>query len=200
MEPGAFLLAAASYVAGGIPTGYWMARATRGIDIREHGSGNPGAANVYRVVGPAAGLATLAVDVLKGFLPVLLAQTLIPAAPAAAWLCAAAAVAGHLWMVFLRFHGGKGVATTAGVCLALAPAPMLPTVLIFLFAGWSSGHISVGSVSGAAAFPILAFAAGAPAGSLLVAAAACAAIFLKHIPNLRRILADAGASRRRPLP
>src|SRR5688572_24701312 len=109
MDPLAIALALASYIAGGVPSGYLIARRLRGIDIREHGSGNPGAANVYRVVGRGAGLACFLLDALKGFLPVLLARRLYPDHILVQVLCGAMAIVGHVWTVFLRLRGGKGV-------------------------------------------------------------------------------------------
>src|SRR5271168_1803301 len=102
MDLSIFLLAALSYVAGGIPTGYLIAKQLKGIDIREHGSRNPGAANVYRTVGKCAGVATLAVDALKGFLPVTLAQHYYPGHYRFIVFCGALAILGHVWTIFLR--------------------------------------------------------------------------------------------------
>jgi glycerol-3-phosphate acyltransferase PlsY len=176
-----------SYIAGGIPTGYLAAKRFKGIDIREHGSGNPGTANVYRVAGTIPGLITLAVDALKGFLPVILAQSLYPGRMTVHILTGAAAIVGHDWTVFLGFKGGKGVATTAGICAALMPLPTACTVLVFIAGFLFSGHISVGSMAGAAAMPLLGLAFGVPAELTWLAAAAGALILYKHIPNMKRI-------------
>src|SRR3974390_3170536 len=94
------LFAGLSYLAGGIPTGYLIARRLKGIDIREHGSGNPGAANVYRVVGRWDGWGTLAIDALKGFVPVLIARYFYPDDPGVQVACGGAAIVGHIWTVF----------------------------------------------------------------------------------------------------
>ncbi len=188
MEFTVILLILAAYLAGAVPSGYLLARAFKGIDIRKHGSGNPGAVNVYRVVGPAAGLITLCIDISKGFLPVFAAQWLFPGEETAALLVGAAAIAGHMWMVFLRFDGGKGVATTAGVFLALLPQPMVPTIAVCAAGVIFSGHFSIGSVAGAAAFPFIALAFGAAPGRAGLAFLSCALILFKHVPNLKRIL------------
>lgn len=188
MDPTALFLIAASYPLGGIPSGRIIARRVKGIDILEHGSGNPGAANVFRVVGPGAGLATLAADALKGFIPALAALLLSPDAEWLALTCGALAILGHFWMPFLGLMGGKGVATTAGVFLALTPLPMIPTLFVFIAAVAVTGHISVGSIAGAAVFPFLALSAGSGTGRLLLAFGACALILIKHIPNIRRLL------------
>jgi glycerol-3-phosphate acyltransferase PlsY len=179
-----------SYLAGGIPTGYLAARRFKGIDIREHGSGNPGTANVYRVAGVRAGAVTLFVDALKGFLPVLVAQRLYPEQPWFVLLCGAAAIVGHDWTVFLGFKGGKGVATSAGVFAALTPLPLALTLLSFLGGIWGSGHISMGSLCAAAALPILCLLNGSPLPYSAGALAASALIFYKHIPNIQRLRAQ----------
>jgi len=182
------LLVLSSYALGGIPSGYIVARRLKGIDIREHGSGNPGAANVYRVVGPVAGLITLAADALKGFVPVLLAARLYPGDSEVAAACGAMAIVGHLWTVFLKLRGGKGVATTAGVFLALLPVPMVPTIVIFAAGMAFTGHISIGSISAALVFPFFALLSRAPLYYSMLAFAACGLILYKHIPNVKRLM------------
>lgn len=177
-----------SYLAGGIPTGYLVVKRLHGYDIRTRGSGNPGTANVYRNAGVKAGAITLAVDALKGFAPVHLGMLLYPHRPEIAIGLGAAAIFGHNWTPFLGFKGGKGVATSAGVFSALLPAPMLATVATFLVAVGVSGHISVGSMSGAVALPVAAFALGAPPMFSWAAAAAGALIIVKHVSNIRRLL------------
>ncbi len=190
MDITVILLILAAYLSGGIPSGYLVARAFKRIDIRKHGSGNPGAVNVYRVVGPAAGLITLFVDISKGFLPVFAAQRLFPEQEAILLLVGAAAIAGHLWMIFLRFDGGKGVATTAGVFLALLPKPLVPTLAVCAAGVVFSGHFSIGSVASAAAFPFFALAFGAAPGRAGLAFLSCSLILFKHIPNIKRILRE----------
>jgi len=185
---GAALMIAASYLSGGIPTGCIFARLFAGRDIRREGSGNPGAANVYHCVGRTAGLLTLAADMLKGFLPVLAAEHLFPEQAWAAWACGGAAVAGHIWMVFLRFSGGKGVATTAGVFCALLPPVMPPTMLVFFAGTGFSGHISVGSIAGAAALPFLTMLFHPPWPVTLLAFGASLAVLIKHVPNIKHLL------------
>ncbi len=190
LDPGIAVLILMSYLSGGIPTGYLVVKRLKGIDIREHGSGNPGTANVYRVAGLAAGLVTLFVDALKGYLPVLLAQLLHPERPALMAACGAAAVIGHDWTIFLGFRGGKGVATSAGVFAAVTPLPLACAVGVFALGIARSGHISVGSLSGAVALPFLALLWGSPPLFIALAAAAGVLIIYKHIPNMRRLLAS----------
>lgn len=181
------LLAVASYVAGGLPSGYWISRRLRGIDIREHGSGNPGAANVFRVVGPGAGLATLALDALKGYAPTAAARALRPEEPWTWALCGALAIVGHIWTVFLGLRGGKGVATSAGVFAALMPQTAWKVAAVFAAFALLSGHISVGSMAAAVAVPALAFMEGAATPVQLLAAAAAVVVLAKHVPNMRRL-------------
>ena len=176
-----------SYVSGGVPTGFLLARWQRGIDIRRHGSGNPGAANVYRVVGPAAGLATLALDAAKGFAPVFFALRFAPQSPWLAAACGGAAIVGHDWSPFLGFSGGKGVATTAGVFAALCPKALLVTYAAFVAGLTLSGHISVGSISGAGLFPLAALASGAGPAAMALGAPAALLILYRHIPNIKSL-------------
>ncbi|TBR21586.1 glycerol-3-phosphate acyltransferase [bacterium] len=178
----------ASYVSGGVPTGFFLARALKGIDIREHGSGNPGAANVYRVVGPVAGLATLAFDAAKGFAPVFLAARFAP--EHGGWLpaaCGGAAIVGHDWSPFLGFGGGKGVATTAGVFAALCPKALLVSYSAFVAGALLTEHISVGSMAASGVFPLAAAAAGADAATLGLAAPAALLILYRHVPNIESL-------------
>lgn len=177
-----------SYLSGGIPTGYLVVKKLKGYDIRTRGSGNPGTANVYRNAGAAAGAITLAVDALKGFVPVFLCQRLFPDQSLLAIAIGAAAVVGHNWTVFLGFKGGKGVATSAGVFFALLPLPMLACVATFALAVKLSGHISVGSMVSASVLPFAAAAFGAPRAEIGAAAGAAALIVYKHVPNIQRLL------------
>ncbi len=148
------------YLSGSLPWGLWLGRWLRGIDVREHGSKNLGATNVYRVLGPRLGLATLALDILKGAFPVWVAAAL-PAPELSgrarellAVAAAAAAVTGHVWTCFAGFKGGKGVATTVGVLLALAPAAFAIFVAVFLATVAITRYVSLGSTLGALAFSI----------------------------------------------
>lgn len=176
------------YLAGGIPTGYLVVKKLKGYDIRTKGSGNPGTANVYRNAGALAGLITLLVDALKGYAPVCLSLALAPRRPELAIAVGAAAIIGHNWTPLLGFKGGKGVATSAGVFLALLPAPMLATMAAFALAVKLSGHISVGSMTGAVALPVAAVALGAQTAYCIAAAVSGALIIYKHVPNIRRLL------------
>lgn len=193
------VLLVASYLMGGIPTGYLIGR-LKGIDIRQHGSGNPGTANVYRILGAGPGLLTFATDFLKGFIPAMIAMRWfylegssdyslghwwIPVA------CGALAIAGHIWTVFLGFKGGKGVATAAGVFMALLPWPTVGAFAVFGLAVAFTHHISVGSMSASVVLPILCLILNKRAEQApftVMAVVVCAVIFYTHIPNIRRIL------------
>ena len=176
------------YLAGGIPTGYLVVKRMKGYDIRTVGSGNPGTANVYRNAGALAGGITLFVDALKGYAPVCLSLALHPRRPELAIAVGAAAIIGHNWTPLLGFKGGKGVATSAGVFFALLPMPMLATMVAFALAVRFSGHISVGSMTGAAALPVAAVALRSQTAYSIAAAVSGALIIYKHVPNIRRLM------------
>jgi glycerol-3-phosphate acyltransferase PlsY len=152
------LAVAIAYVAGSIPSAYIAGKA-RGVDLRKHGSGNLGATNVIRVLGAKIGLVVFACDVAKGALPVLLLpRYTLPLWPLV-WTgiaCGVAAIIGHTRPIFLLFRrGGKGVATAAGVFLALAPVQTLLIIVVFAVALLTSGYVSLGSLIGAALLPVL---------------------------------------------
>src|SRR5580765_2234126 len=156
------LAIAIAYVCGSIPSAYIAGKA-RGVDLRKHGSGNLGATNVIRVLGTKIGLIVFAFDMAKGALPVLLFPKWIPASELPfgdpvifGIVCGVAAIFGHARPIYLRFgKGGKGVATAAGVFLALAPVQTLLTLAIFAVVLFVSGYVSLGSLTGAVALPIL---------------------------------------------
>lgn len=182
-----------SYLLGAAPTGYLLTRWLKGIDIRTVGSGNPGATNVFRSVGKGAGIATLALDLAKGWLPVWLVAYrneafVSPEMNVLAALTGFAAVAGHTWSPFLRFRGGKGVATSAGVFLALIPGPTLAALAAFALGLGASKHVSVGSLAAAVTLPLAAFWTTGPTFASFLAAALGLLIIVKHIPNIRRLL------------
>ncbi len=183
-----FALILFGYFAGGIPTGYLVVKRLKGYDIRTVGSGNPGTANVYRNAGALAGLITLVVDALKGYAPVYLCLILHPRRPELAIAAGAAAIVGHNWTPLLGFKGGKGVATSAGVFLALIPLPMAATMAAFALAVKISGHISVGSMTAAIVLPIAAVAFHSQTAYCIAAACSGLLIIYKHIPNVKRLI------------
>lgn len=198
------LLFISSYVLGGIPTGYLIGR-LKGIDIRQHGSGNPGTANVYRTLGKGPGIVTFIVDFLKGFAPTMVAAQFffepgsMDFSKGHWWIpvtAGALAIAGHIWTIFLNFKGGKGVATAAGVFMALLPIPTAGAFVVFGIAVAVTSHISVGSMAASVALPILCFvlAKDYQKPFTLLALTVCILIFYTHIANIRRILAGAELS------
>ena len=147
------LAGAIAYILGSVPTGYWLGLRLRGVDIREHGSRNIGATNTMRVLGRGLGAIALAVDIAKGLVSVLLIARL------SAWeyaplICGLAAILGHTFSIFLRFQGGKGVATSAGVFFALTPLPMFIALAAFLFVVAMTHMVSAGSIVAALALGI----------------------------------------------
>ena len=137
------------YLIGSIPFAYIYAKVFRKIDIREHGSGNVGATNVVRVLGTKAGVIVLLLDMLKGFVPVLIFTHCIGWTKDIQWvpvLIGIFAILGHTFTVFLSFKGGKGVATSAGVFLALSPYAVIGTLLLFAIIVWISKYVSLGSM------------------------------------------------------
>jgi glycerol-3-phosphate acyltransferase PlsY len=181
------------YLLGSVPFAFVLSRRLRGIDIRRAGSGNVGAANVLRTTGVLAAIAVMALDVCKGAGSVLLVQrwTAGDAAPAAAGV---AAVLGHIYPVWLRFRGGKGVATAAGVFSVLTPVIMIPTVVIFVLTVWLTRFISMGSVAATVTLGPLAYALHAPDAVVLAATISAVAIVFRHRANLARV--RAGTERR----
>jgi glycerol-3-phosphate acyltransferase PlsY len=179
------------YLAGSIPFAYLLARRV-GIDVRKAGSGNVGAANVLRTTGAWRGVIVMALDLTKGLVAVALAQAIVGAALAP--MAGAAAVVGHIYPVWLRFTGGKGVAVAAGVFVALAPMATAVAAAVFLVTVWMTRYISLGSTAATLALPPAAAFLGAPAAVVSAAAGTAGLILFRHRANLRRLLA--GTERR----
>ncbi|CAN5626783.1 glycerol-3-phosphate 1-O-acyltransferase PlsY [soil metagenome] len=180
------------YLAGSVPFAYLLARRA-GIDVRRVGSGNVGAANVLRSTGAWRGVIVMALDVAKGGLAVVLAQQAGGNASVVA-ATGAAAVVGHIYPVWLRFHGGKGVAVAAGVFGVLAPMATVAAAVLFLLTVWMTRYISLGSVAATLVLPPAAWAAGAPGAVVLAAGGTGVLILFRHRANLRRLFA--GTERR----
>ncbi|MFL5505828.1 MAG: glycerol-3-phosphate 1-O-acyltransferase PlsY [Gemmatimonadales bacterium] len=144
----------ASYLVGAFPTSYVAGKVFKGIDLREHGSRNLGATNVYRVLGWKFAVPVAIVDIFKGTLPVVLFAPHVSDSTVVAMLVGAMAVLGHVFSVFVGGKGGKGVATSAGVMLGLAPAAVGICMLIWLVLVRTTGYVSLGSMLGAVALPI----------------------------------------------
>jgi acyl phosphate:glycerol-3-phosphate acyltransferase len=176
----------AAYFIGSIPFALLLARRWGTADLRAIGSGNLGAANVMRASGVKAGILVAALDIAKGAASVALAQRLSPDATASA-LAGLAAIVGHIYPIWLRFRGGKGVATACGVFSILTPAAVPPALLIFAAAVWLTKYISFGSLVATVALPPIAYATGSPAPVVAVAFAASAMIVFRHRANLARL-------------
>jgi len=178
-----------SYLIGSIPTGLLLGRAFGKIDIREHGSHNIGATNVYRSAGKTLGILTLLGDTLKGFLPVYLVSTITGSET---WTCVSALATffGHLYPVYLKFSGGKGVATGLGVFLFLAPKPLIFCLGIFCIVLALCRYVSLSSMSAALALPLLMIFSSHPYPRLYSATAAFIAIMIvfRHQENIIRLI------------
>jgi acyl phosphate:glycerol-3-phosphate acyltransferase len=183
-----------SYVSGSIPAAFLAGRWSD-VDLREHGSGNLGATNVIRILGPRIGLLVFAVDIAKGALPVWLLPPLTGASgDTRTWIavaCGVAAIVGHIRPVFLGFgKGGKGVATTCGVFLALAPLQTLLTLLIFVVVVFASGYVSLASLTGAISLPVLLAASlGLRSPLFQVSVLTALFVFWTHRANIQRLRA-----------
>jgi len=180
-----------SYVLGSIPTGYIITKKLKGIDIRREGSGNIGATNVKRILGMKWFFIVLALDALKGFVPVFTVSVIFKASypflPILAGLCA---ILGHTFTMFLNFKGGKGVATALGVFLALTPFSVLTAVLAFVITLLMFGYISLGSITASILLPFLVYIYGETGYLYLTwifSLIAAAFVVYKHKDNIKRL-------------
>jgi glycerol-3-phosphate acyltransferase PlsY len=174
-----------AYLIGSVPFALIVARKWGAPDLRRVGSGNLGATNVLRASGVTAGVLVAFLDVGKGIAGVLLAARLDGSNATA--VAGFAAIVGHIYPVWLRFRGGKGVATACGVFAALAPVALPPALAVFVVSAWLTKYISVGSVLASAALPPIAYAMGAPMPIVIVAIAAAVLIVFRHRSNLARV-------------
>ena len=196
---------AASYLVGAIPTSYLVGRAFQGIDLREHGSRNLGATNLYRVMGWKFAVPVGLFDVVKGVIPTAIFGPQASASRYFALACGLTAVLGHVFSVFVRFKGGKGVATAAGVVLALSPAAIGAALLLWAAVVFGTGYVSLGSVTAAAALPLLVYLLEPGSRELVwIDALLAGAIIWLHRANIRRLIAGTenrfGRRRRAPSP
>jgi acyl phosphate:glycerol-3-phosphate acyltransferase len=180
------------YAFGSVPFAFILARRA-GIDVRIAGSGNVGAANVFRTTGMPLGVIVMALDMLKGAATVLFASS-VENTPSAIAAAGAAAIVGHIYPVWLRFHGGKGVAVAAGVFAVLAPIATTAAASVFLLVVWISRVISLGSVAATVTLPSAALITGASRSVVAAAMGTGALILFRHRANLRRIVS--GTERR----
>lgn len=175
-----------SYLVGSIPFGLILGKAA-GIDVRQNGSGNIGATNVSRLVGKKIGAFTLLLDAGKGLLP-MLATSGLGADQNTVLLCGVAAFVGHLYPVYLKFRGGKGVATALGVFLYLDPFSVLICAVAFVAVVALSGYVSVGSLTAAALMPVLILVFRGPGNVVWCALVVALLIWVKHRANIGRLL------------
>ncbi len=194
----ALLISIIAYLFGSIPTAIIAGKILKGIDIREHGSGNAGATNVLRVLGWKAGLVVLMIDMLKGFVPVFWIAPLFATPDYVVYyqiLAAIAAILGHIWTLFAGFKGGKGVGTSAGVFLGLAPWPLLSALAVFIVVVALTRYVSLGSLLAALAFlaGLLAerFVLNIPVPDILLYLGAIVVILIwyAHRENIKRLIA-----------
>ena len=194
-----------SYLIGSFPTAYILGKATKGIDIRQLGSGNMGATNVFRVLGKGPGIIVLVLDIIKGVLPVVIVSDVLGLN--ILWqyiLLGLAAVCGHNWTIFLKFKGGKGIATSLGVLIGLtikiaAIRPVLVgTILVWVLCFMSTGFVSLASIVAATLLPAIMAFTNQPFEIVLLGIIFCGFVILRHRPNIKRLLA--GKEHRAPLP
>ena len=182
------------YLLGAIPTSYLVARAVAGVDLREYGSKNLGATNLYRLLGWGAAVPVALFDIAKGAGPVLLFLAIGRGPTWWALVVGCAAVLGHVFSPFVRFRGGKGIASAAGVFLAYVPGAIGADAIVWVSLVAGTGYVSLGSVSAAVAFPILValLYPGRPE-ALWVAVAVAVFVIFNHRSNLRRLMAGTEA-------
>ncbi len=181
-----YLIPAIGYFLGSIPSGYLLVKTTAGADIRTVGSGNIGATNVYRK-SRWAGILTLLLDGGKGYLAVLIAGWM-GGSPEWQSIAAVSAILGHLYTVWLRFKGGKGVATGCGAFLALSPLAVGATLIVFVVTLALTRYMSLSSILATAAFPLWVFLFREPMQVLVWAVIGSALIVARHHQNIRRLL------------
>ncbi|MGI8610011.1 MAG: glycerol-3-phosphate 1-O-acyltransferase PlsY [Candidatus Dormibacteria bacterium] len=184
-------LLAFAYLVGSIPTGLWLGKLVAGVDVRQEGSHKTGATNVQRVVGVKAGVAVASLDVLKGVVAVLAVNAVTHDAYISA-VAGVVAVAGHIWPILAGFDGGRGVSTTAGAVLALAPIPFFGAFLVMATVILLTRYVSLGSLAAAYALgPLGAIFLGRGPESdalLIVALGAGGLVALKHADNVHRLM------------
>lgn len=186
----ALLAIAIAYLLGAIPFGYLLVKFTKGADVRASGSGNIGATNVLRSAGPTEAVATLILDIAKGFAAVWLAAKWTGDSPLWTSLAALAVMAGHAYPVFLQFKGGKAMASFIGAFLYLTPLPLAVSLLLFLIAVASTRHISTGSIVAAGTFPLGVWMILHPPIEITLAALIAGAfIVYRHRENIARLRA-----------
>ncbi|MFH0753643.1 MAG: glycerol-3-phosphate 1-O-acyltransferase PlsY [Candidatus Omnitrophota bacterium] len=183
-----------SYLIGSLPTAYIFGKLMKNIDIREHGSGNVGATNAFRVLGKGPGSAVLVIDIIKGIIPIVVVAGFLAAYPFGRIVAAVAVVCGHNWTCFLNFKGGKGIATSLGVLIGLTAAiPEARMAVLWCVAAWAvsfliSGIVSISSIIAAVVLPIVMIAYVVPTSLVLLSVVFCIFVVFRHRPNIQRFL------------
>lgn len=191
---GFFVAVILAYIIGSFPTSYLMAKLVSGVDIRQHGSGNVGATNTFRVVGKIPGIIVLIVDALKGFVCVKYLPCIINFAnidvtfSMAQVLIGAAVISGHIWTIFLNFKGGKGVATGAGVLFALNQMALVIGVVVWIFCLAVTRYVSMSSIFACVSIFLYLLFSKSSLEYIILVGMASLAIILRHIPNIKRVL------------
>jgi len=182
------LIMIAIYLIAAIPTGVVIARLMGGEDVRQKGSGNIGATNVYRVAGKLAGVLTLVGDTLKGFLPLLAFKTWLEPTPTQLGIASAIAILGHCYPVYLKFKGGKGVATALGIFLVISPKAVFFALIVFILTVAITRYISLGSVLAALSAPLVILLLNHQQPVFLATLFIAALVIWRHNSNIRRLL------------
>lgn len=190
-----FLAAIASaYLIGSLPTSYIFARALKGIDIRQAGSGNVGATNTFRVVGKLPGILTLIIDILKGVFAVTIAAEYFYTCSGSIdhdlYRCAMgfAAMCGHVWPIWLKFKGGKGIATTLGIVGAISPDVFVLSGILWILVFSMTNFVSLASIVLVVTFPIFAVIIGKPISIVLLLIGICLITTYRHKDNISRLI------------
>ena len=184
---GFIILFVLAYLAGSIPFGLVVGKLFYGVDVRQQGSGNVGTTNVYRVLGKKAGTVVMICDILKGYIPAAIAAALFT--PWAAIFIAAAPVVGHIYSIFLKGRGGKGIATGAGVVLALVPLAFLIILTTWIVLILVTRYVSVASLVAAVLVPVLTIAWGEPLPYQIAGVLVAVLVWWAHRANIQRLLA-----------
>ena len=184
-----FLVLAVSFLIGSVPVAYLISKIFYAVDIRKHGSGNPGATNVWRTLGRKPGIITFIFDSLKGFLPVFVSKKIFNEPSSLVPLIAGfLAIAGHIWTPFLKFKGGKGVATASGVFLGLAPLSTAICMAVFGSVLALTKYVALGSISAAISLPVLLFIFGESKPVKYISIVIAAIVIWRHKSNIKKII------------
>ncbi|HEX5641995.1 MAG TPA: glycerol-3-phosphate 1-O-acyltransferase PlsY [Thermoleophilia bacterium] len=184
---GFVILFVLAYLAGSIPFGLVVGKLFYGVDVRRHGSGNVGTTNVFRVLGKKAGVAVLVCDMLKGYIPAALAAALFD--PWFAIFIAAAPVVGHMYSIFLKGRGGKGIATGAAVVLALVPLVFAIVLVAWIVLLLTTRYVSVASLAAAFLVPVLTISLDEPVPYKIAGVLVAVIVWWAHRGNIQRLLA-----------